>query len=147
METKSLSCPLSDEEFKLRATKLSQLIAERDRIESEKKMANDGFNSRLKAVDEEVSHLAEIVRDKAEFRAVPVDWVKDLKRGIVELVRLDTETVIDSRAMTPAEKQASLNFGSSKKKADAAAKDDGSPIDKKSKRSKKGEPAPAPTVS
>lgn len=145
METKSLSCPLSDVDFELRAKKLSQLIAERDQVESEKKFANEGFNARIKAIDEEVSQLAVVVRNKAEFRAVQVEWEKDMKTSTMKLVRLDTGTVIDTRAMTPAEKQATLNFASSKAKAEAAAKNGDAAAAPAEKKGRKSKAAKAPT--
>jgi hypothetical protein len=120
-ETRSLACPLSEEDFEARAKNLAMARQRARRIEAEKKTAVARFALELKDVNEEIDGLAEIVKSGVEFRAVTVEWQTDLKKGIKRLVRLDTNDVIDTKALTIEEKQATLNFSSSAAKAEAAA--------------------------
>lgn len=137
METRSLLCPLSEEDFKLRAHNLAVARQKAREVEAAKKAAAARFATELKDLNEEIDRLAGIVKAKAEHRPVLVEWIKEQKTGTMRLIRLDTETEIDSRPMTVAERQATLDF--SKK---AAAKEETKP---KKNGKANGHKAPATT--
>lgn len=126
IETRSLLCPLSDEDFRLRATNLAMARQRARAIEEEKKSAVAKYSAELKSVNETIDNLAQVVKTKSEARPVNVEWIEDHKTGTMRLERLDTNTEIDSRPMTMAERQSTLNFGkkngAEEKKVDAAGK-------------------------
>lgn len=124
IETRSLLCPLSDEDFELRAKNLAMARQKANALDEEKKAAVAKFGAELKEVNATIDHLAQVVKTKTEARPVNVEWVEDHKTGTMRLVRLDTETEIDSRPMTMAERQSTLNFSKkngSEEKQDAPA--------------------------
>jgi len=107
-EIRSLSCPLSDEDLKLRAHKLASAVKKYDEVESEKKAHAERFGSELKTIGEEINQLATVVKSRSEFRPVECVWKEDHKTSMMRLIRTDTNTEIDSRAMTASEKQVKL---------------------------------------
>jgi hypothetical protein len=119
-ETRSLLCPLSDEDLKLRGHNLAAAVKELEEVEAEKKQAVSEFGVRIKALDERIQSLAVVVKARHEARPITCEWRGDGKTGTMKLYRLDTDTVIDTRAMTVEEKQGTLNFSSSAKKAEDA---------------------------
>ena len=107
-EIRSLSCPLSDEDYKLRAHKLASALQKKMEVEAHKKAVAERYNSEIKSLDEEVGDLTAVVKNKCEFRPVECVWKEDHKTSMMRLIRIDTGTEIDSRAMTAAEKQVKL---------------------------------------
>jgi hypothetical protein len=124
IETRSLLCPLSDEDFKLRAHNLAVARQRARALVDEKKAIATKYAVELKEIEAQIDSLAAVVKSKSEHRPVNVEWIEDHKSGTMRLERLDTGTEIDSRPMTMAERQSTLNFG---KKNGAAEKKDEPP--------------------
>lgn len=74
-------------------------------IESAKKSANEDFKAKLETAEEEIARLTRIVHQKAEERPVKCREKRDYKRSVIEVIRLDTGEIVDSRVMTEAERQ------------------------------------------
>ncbi len=74
-------------------------------IEAEKKTVADEYKASLETAGKEINRLTRIVHQKAEERPVKCRENRDYKRSVIEVVRLDTFEIVDSRVMTEAERQ------------------------------------------
>lgn len=104
----SLATELTQEEFNARAAKLAEtheaLALERE-IQKEQKA---DMKHRLEVLEKQRTELARVVRSKKEDRIVDVEWHADDRKAVVQLVRMDTGEVYETRPMQAAEKQLSL---------------------------------------
>ncbi len=103
METKMLSCRLTDTELLERGQKVAELLRQIAEIEDEKKAANSDFKARLEEREGEARSLGYEIRTKAELREVSVSRTIDDVRGVEETYRDDTGEVIATRALSPQE--------------------------------------------
>lgn len=99
-ETRSLPCPLTDEEILARATEAANLAHKRDLLEVQLKSHNDTAKKEIARVEGNISVLQQRVRERSEPRDIEVDYRHDEVRGVVETWRMDTGAVIHSRPMT-----------------------------------------------
>jgi hypothetical protein len=76
----------------------------------EKKAQASKYKTEIDEVETQIDQLAQVVKTKSEHRPVDCEWIEDHPTGMMRLVRLDTDTEVTSRAMTVAERQATLNF-------------------------------------
>jgi hypothetical protein len=101
----TLATTLTQEEFNARAGKLAEtheaLALERE-VQKEQKAE---MKLRLETLEKQRTELARVVRSRKEDRVVDVEWHADDRKGVVELVRLDTGEVFETRPMKAAEKQ------------------------------------------
>ena len=103
---KMLPCELTDAEVLDIATEMSQKLEELDNVEAEKKAAAANFKLLTDALESEISIMAKSVRTKTEEREVDCEWVFNLPvPGMKQLIRLDTEEVVDEKDMTDMDKQ------------------------------------------
>lgn len=106
--TRSLPCKLTDSERRLRGVKLAEANHERAEIELRKKDASAGFREELKANGKRIEELSEQVSSGVEKRPVECCERPDEDRQVVEIYRVDTGAVIDTRPMTLDERQPKL---------------------------------------
>lgn len=103
--TKSLPCKLTEEEVLKYGREMARALSERDRIQSEL----DGIKSEYKAKISEQTALIEKfsvrVHSGIESRDVECEETKNWTKINVEVKRLDTGSVIESRPMREDEKQ------------------------------------------
>ncbi len=104
----SLPVPLTDEEQRLKGAQLAGLEKELARIELEKKSVTAGFNSGIKKTKEEISDLSTEVREKRQFRDVPIRTEKNLDRRVMITYREDTGEVTDERPLYAHELQVDI---------------------------------------
>lgn len=101
----TLATKLTPEEFNARATKLAEtheaLALERE-VQKEQKAE---MKLRIESLEKQRTELARVVRSGREDRVVDVEWHADDRKGVVELVRMDTGEVFETRPMKAAEKQ------------------------------------------
>jgi hypothetical protein len=85
----------------------SLALERRDRnwLDGERKRVAADFKERIEVHDAEIDRLAEIVREKAEPRPVECKNVRDQERGVIEVTRLDTGEIVESRVMSEQERQ------------------------------------------
>lgn len=100
-----LATTLTPEEFNARAMKLAEtheaLALERE-VQKEQKAE---MKLRLETLEKQRTELARVVRSRKEDRVVDVEWHADDRKGVVELLRMDTGEVFETRPMKAAEKQ------------------------------------------
>lgn len=107
---KFLKCRLTQDEFNDRAEAFADVDAEITTLEAEKKDVADTYKKRIGGREQKRIELRRIVKDRAESREVACTWHEDWASKTMLLRRDDTEEVVDSRAMTPAEYQHSLDL-------------------------------------
>lgn len=110
MLTKKLPVQLSNDEIRLKGQDLSRKLQELEDVDEARKEAMRDYKDRIDALKGESRRLAHIVTEGKEPREVPCETVRNDDNGTIELVRLDTVEVIDSRPMTPEERQRPLPF-------------------------------------
>lgn len=102
---RTLPVQLTVPELIERGYMLAQQNDRRSDIEGDKKEANEDFKKQLEIVGTEIWRLKRIVLQKAEPRPVKCREIRDYRRAVVEVVRLDTGELVESRVMTEAERQ------------------------------------------
>lgn len=108
MEIRMLPVLLNAEELLTKASLLSAKVHELAMEEEDQKDTKAAMKKRVDELNREITDVARIVREKAEPRPVEVHESKNYTRRIVEIVRVDTGEVIDSRPMTEQERNVEL---------------------------------------
>jgi hypothetical protein len=108
MDTRMLPVRLNEEELLTKASLLSTKVHELAIEEDDQKDAKAAMKKRLDDLNREITDVARIVREKVEPRPVEVHESKNYARRIVEIVRVDTGEVVDSRPMTEQERNVDL---------------------------------------
>jgi len=103
--TRTLPVLLTDRELLDRGEALALERFARNHCDADRKAAAAGFKEQLEVFEAEIDRLAGIVREKAEPRPVECKNVRDLDRGVIEVTRLDTGEIVESRVMTEQERQ------------------------------------------
>jgi hypothetical protein len=109
--TKTLTLPVAvDEHEQLKLVKArSGLLSQRQAIEEEQKQATAGFRQRIQEVERQLERNDNVVRNGFEFRPVECSCVSDLDDGVMRVVRLDTQQLVEERALTEEESQLTLD--------------------------------------
>jgi hypothetical protein len=102
---RTLPVTLTHPELLARGEALALERWERNQVDAARKASGAGFRERLEDHDAEIDRLAGIVRDKAEPRPVECKSVRDQGRGVIEVTRLDTGEIVESRVMSELERQ------------------------------------------
>lgn len=103
--TRTLPVLLTDRELLDRGESLALERFARNHCDAQRKAAAAGFKEQLEVFEAEIDRLAGIVREKAEPRPVECRNVRDVARGVVEVMRIDTAEIVESRVMTDLERQ------------------------------------------
>jgi hypothetical protein len=106
--TMDLPVRLADDELLRVAKVLAKELKAKDKLETEAKVSAQEFKDKLKEADSTVSDLAHVLKTGQEVRPVDVVEQPDFSRGIVLIVRLDTEEPVSQRRLEEHERQVSL---------------------------------------
>lgn len=112
-----LPCKLTPAEKEIRSDEMARLQLERERITLEKSLSAQRYAKDLKEAERRMGELAEQVRTGVEYREVRVEERRNFEQNVIQVFRLDTNTVCGERAMRSEERQAEL-FPKGKPKAD-----------------------------
>jgi hypothetical protein len=92
-ESRSLLCPLSDEDLKLRSHNLAASVKEREQVEAREEQAVSRIRAvSMKDLDERIESLATVVKARHEARPVHLRMARRRQEGTMKLYRLDTDT-------------------------------------------------------
>jgi len=105
MNTRHLPVKLSREEREVRSSQLVEAIADRNAKEFEAKAIADGFKADLKTLVARVDVLHHVLKTNVEYREVEVYEVPRPAAGMVDIHRVDTGDLVDTREMTETERQ------------------------------------------
>jgi adenylosuccinate lyase len=107
---RELECKLTPKEWKERARRLAQIPVERAELEEEAKTTAAKFKSQIDDMKKDERRIAREVREGTCFRDVLCHELQNFDQNTVELVRDDTEDVVEQRAMSGAERQKELGL-------------------------------------
>jgi hypothetical protein len=106
--TKRLPVQLTEEDLRDRGDALAASVQQTAALTEEKKAQDAEINGKIKLSKEITRKLAGILASKTEEREVECDVTKDYKGNTVTTSRSDTGEVVDTRPMTPDERQEEL---------------------------------------
>lgn len=123
--TRELACRMTAPEKAVKSDQLVAALQDKDALEDRKKASADEFKSLITDKDRAIKKLTREVATGVEYREVDCGEVLVFARNQVDLVRLDTGEVVDSRTMRPEERQEAMDFaGPSDDEQDEADNDD-----------------------
>lgn len=103
--TRTLPVRLTQAELLERGEALALERFARNHCDADRKATATAFKEQLEVFEAEIDRLAGIVREKAEPRPVECRSLRDQARGVVEVMRIDTAEIVESRVMTDLERQ------------------------------------------
>ncbi len=109
MFLKEFSFELTDGEMREYAAQMANGVQDLEAMKEERKIEVKRRNVEIIALQKQVDELAGKVVSGTELREVDCEWQKNFKDAMVDLVRLDTMEVVDSRPMNDEEKQMGLD--------------------------------------
>jgi hypothetical protein len=99
---------LSDTEKLQRTTELLAAMSAKDALVAKKSLQTAEINAEIKTAQKVVRELSDNLKDGSEERDVECVEVHDFSRNTVTLRRLDTNEVVEERAMSLDERQETL---------------------------------------
>jgi hypothetical protein len=103
--TKFLPCKLSEVEKVTRGRELASKMEEREQVQLQAEEAKSAFKTKTQGLDAQIDELKRIVLDGSERREIECFYHKDFENSTVLTIRTDTGEEVDSRRMTPEERQ------------------------------------------
>lgn len=108
MEIRSLPCKLTETELLERGQRAAGLVDKIAIVEDARKSEAKRAKDEIDRLTGKLSDVCREVRTKTEYRDTEVKREKDYKRGVEETYRLDTGEIVETRTLTPAERQVEL---------------------------------------
>jgi hypothetical protein len=109
--TKKLPVLLTEDELRERGDALAESVEKTAALAEEKKAQDAEINGKIKLSKEITRKLSRIIASKTEDREVECEITKDFERGTVTVHRCDTGEVVETRAMSPEERQEEMFKG------------------------------------
>jgi hypothetical protein len=103
-----LDVPLTDAELIVKGEKLTEQLELIDQVTAEKKESMQSYNDKLKELDEIARSYRESIENRTEKREVTCAERQIFEQNKIEIVRLDTNEVVETRAMDAADRQPEL---------------------------------------
>jgi hypothetical protein len=107
-DTMNLPVALTNDELDQRRDCLANLVAERARVENEKKNNVAEFSKRIKEIESDLYEVAHEIRTRSENRDVVITRRKNFRLGVEEVIRDDTGEIVNSRPLRAEERQMQL---------------------------------------
>lgn len=108
MIVRHLDVDLTPDEVRHKGEQLAARLRDLEQLELALKDYKDKHKTRVGELESVTRLLASEVRSRKETRPVECHEVKDYERGVVDLVRVDTGEVVETRGMDPGERQTRL---------------------------------------
>lgn len=108
METRRLPVELTNAEKLLRGEQLARLHAEADDVEATRKAQQTSAKGKLEALEAQARDLANVIRTGREYRDIEVRERRNDTALAMELYRLDTGEVVETRPLRPDELQTTI---------------------------------------
>ncbi len=106
----TLSCALKPEELEKKGQELAETVSEIGVVEREKSASAKVFSGKLEELDNKLTDLSAIVKNRAEDRTVECHKIFDWKTYKVRVVRLDTGEQVNIRDMSDYERTMSRDL-------------------------------------
>ena len=110
-EVRNLPVALSEAELVERAKILGDLVVEITRKEEEKRATSKSLQKSIDVLKERQTELAMICVAGEELREIECEIAQNYKNDVVDVIRIDTGEVIESRPMRDSDRQDSLPIG------------------------------------
>lgn len=110
MKTMMLDCRLTDEDKIERGAGLAALVQEIKSLEEEKALVGKEFKERIDFKAFDARHLAKVIKQGFEERAVSVVEETDYTRRTIQIIRTDTGEVVSTRQMGIDDAQEEMSF-------------------------------------
>ncbi len=107
---KTLPVDLTIDELEVKTQELTTAMVMLNELESEKKRSQKGYTKQIEDAEAVVNELHSIVHQRKQNLPVKCYYRFEYERGLVETVRTDTGEIVETRAMTAAERQQKLEF-------------------------------------
>jgi hypothetical protein len=107
-QPRDLECELSDSDLLTKLDELTTKLTEKDAVEQELKEVSAGYKGRIKTLDREIHSLTRTITSKRELREVECRERFNFDAKKVEVIRVDTFEVVETRTMTVRELQQTL---------------------------------------
>ncbi len=107
-EQRMLLTPITDEDVRIAAVQLANVVQERDAKEKEQAAVKAEMKQELANLDAQKKRLADVVSKRVDYRQVAVESHLDLASMQVREVRMDTGEIVSCRPATTADLQAPL---------------------------------------
>lgn len=106
--TKEIPFDLTDDEVREYSEQMARGVQDLEAMKEGKRAENKRRGDEIKTLQEDVNGLAGKVDSGVEMREVECEWVKCFANGTMQMTRLDTSEIIDTRPMDDNEKQRDL---------------------------------------
>lgn len=116
--TLSRQVPLTDHDRIEMGNELATKELEYSEVSDEKKKIAGGFQERLDGIESRIKHLSRVLTEGGELRDIEVRIVPDLETKMVRYLRLESDDLVEERAMTQDELQGDLFLGDPEDLAD-----------------------------
>ena len=105
---RSLKYVLTGEELKKISEQMANAVLERDEALDGLKSVQAQFKARITGAEAMISLSASKIQTGYEFRNINCEVQRDYDTGQIQLIRIDTGEIIETRAMTASERQQDL---------------------------------------
>lgn len=109
-QTEYLKYILTEEEVAQAANELAREVASLRELDEALDSIKAEFKGKIEKSEANISVKARLVRDKHEYRNVECDAIHNFTDCTVTIVRKDTSEAVETRKMTYAEKQTTMEF-------------------------------------
>lgn len=103
-----LAVTLTESEIAERGRMAAALEQAERTLEDERKTTNKRYQERIDGIRSRMRGIQAEIREGAKLVEVPVEWRRDFRRNVKELVRLDSGATIETEALTAEERQGEL---------------------------------------
>lgn len=103
--TREMRVTLTEAEITERGRKLASRRGDRAQLDDKRKAVTKEYGGQLAVIDAELDSLQSAINTGSELR--PIACYEEFKSGVVEIRRVDTDEVIDTRIPTLTEQQTS----------------------------------------
>lgn len=108
--TKKLAVRVSADVVERAAHEMARLYTDREALKSERRETMAEFKERMAAFDQRMGELANTVNNSTEQRDVKCRELLYVEENRIDVVRLDTGEVVDSRTATAEDRQEDLEL-------------------------------------
>lgn len=123
--TRVLPVELTDKEIQERGEDLADLEQQLQGAREESAADAARWRERKKALAISITKASGVINARQEDREVSCELRPDYRRNVMETVRLDTDEMVEERALSFDERQQELGLGGKAKKEEPEAEDDG----------------------
>lgn len=97
IDLRNLPCDLSEEELQIKADHLAQSITDLVQVEEHKKTSMAEYKEIINELKARIVKLGTEIKARAEERLVEVEERKDPLTNTIDMIRLDTGEILESR--------------------------------------------------